>query len=130
MSIIKNLDGLTIYEAEKQIREYLRELYVNKPREPLLINNKPTKKDIDNYSKEVEQYTLDLAEYKTKKELYTTESNRLWNLLEDKIKEDSGLNEIPEQYRVKVYSYAYQQGHSSGYGEVYGCLIELVEIFN
>jgi hypothetical protein len=126
---MKTIKNLSAYEAEKQIRDYLRELYVNKPRAPLLMNNKPTKEAVERYTIAVEQYTLDLAEYKTKDEVYRAESLRLWNLLENKIKEDSGLNDIPEQYRDKVYSYAYQQGHSSGYSEVYNYLLDLVDIF-
>lgn len=126
---MKNIEGLSVYEAEKQIREYLHDLFVSKPREPLLVNNKPTKEDIDIYTTLVEQYSLDLAEFKTKDELHKSESSRLWKLLEDLIKEDSGLNNIPEQYRDKVYSYAWEQGHSSGYGEVYHYLCNLVNIF-
>lgn len=126
---MKNIDELSIYEAESEIREYLSKLWVNKPKEPLLISNKPTKEDIDTYTKKVEQYNTDLAEYKIKDRIYETESRRLWNLLEEKIKEESGLNTIHEQYRDKVYSYAYQQGHGSGYSEVYNYLLDLVNIF-
>jgi len=126
---MKTLEGLSVHQAEQKIREYLREIYVSKPKEPLLINNKPTKEDIDAYTEKVKQYDIDLAEYKNKNEIYKTESKRLWGLLEDMIKEDSGLNTIPEQYRNKVYSYAYQQGHGSGYGEVYNYLLDLVNIF-
>ena len=126
---MKTIEGLSVYEAEKEIRDYLNDLWVNKPKEPLLINNKPTKEDIEDYTKKVEQYNIDLAEYKIENEIYESESRRLWDLLEEKIKEDSGLNTIPEQYRDKVYSYAYQRGHSSGYGEVYGYLCDLVNIF-
>lgn len=126
---MKNIDGLTIYEAQDKIREHLHEIWADKPRQPILISNKPTKENIDNYTSKVEKYNLDLAEYKTKNDFYRTESSRLWNLLEAKIKEDSGLNDIPEQYRSKVYSYAYELGHSSGYGEVYGYLCDLVNIF-
>jgi hypothetical protein len=127
---MKNLENLSVYEAERQIREYLDTLYVNKPKEPLLITNKPTKEEIEDYAKKVEQYHLDSAEYKDKNDLYKIESRRLWDLLEEMLKEDSGLNNIPEQYRDKVYYYAYRQGHGSGYSEVYTYLCELVEIFN
>lgn len=52
------------------------------------------------------------------------------NILTSYIKEVSGLNDIPEQYREKVYSLAYSNGHSEGFTGIYNNLVELVEIFN
>lgn len=127
---MENLEGLDVYKAQEKIREQLNPLYVSKPIAPRLKDKTPTKEDMEDYSKAVILYEKELEEYTFKNEFYRQESNRLWNLLEEKIKEDSGLNDIPEQYRNKVYSYAYQEGHSSGMGEVYNYLIELVEIFN
>ena len=127
---MKNIDGLSIYEAESKIREYLRELYVSKPKEPSLKSLKPTEEDMTLFLSEKERYKIDLEEYKIKNTFYGDESMKLYSLLEEKIKDDSGLNYIPEQYRDKVYSYAYQQGHGSGYGEVYNYLLGLVEIFD
>ena len=95
---MKTIEDLSVYEAEKQIRDYLRELYVGKPREPLLKSNKPTKEDIDNYTKLTEQYEVDLAEYKIKDDLHRTESKRLWNLLEDKIKDNQYMKKGTEGY--------------------------------
>jgi len=40
---------------------------------------------------------------------------------------DSG---VPEQYVVKVASYAWQQGHASGEEEVLNSAYDLIEIFN
>ena len=127
---MKNIDGLSIYEAESKIREYLRELYVSKPKEPSLKSLKPTQEDMTLFLSEKEKYKIDLEEYKIKNTFYGDESMKLYSLLEEKIKDDSGLNSIPEQYRDKVYSYAYEQGHGSGYGEVYNYLLDLVEIFD
>lgn len=127
---MKNIDGLSIYEAESKIREYLRELYVSKPKEPSLKSLKPTEEDMTLFLSEKEKYKIDLEEYKIKNTFYGDESMRLYSLLKEKIKDDSGLNSIPEQYRDKVYSYAYEQGHGSGYGEVYHYLCNLVEIFD
>jgi hypothetical protein len=126
---MKTLDGLTIYEAQDEIRKYLSPLYASKPKHPLLLGNKPTAEEMKIYSEALLVYEKELQEYETKDDFYRTESGRLWSLLEDKVKEDSGLNDIPEQYRSKVYSYAYELGHSSGYGEVYNYLCNLVNIF-
>lgn len=51
-------------------------------------------------------------------------------MMEEFIREASGLNEIPKQYRDKVYRHAWESGHACGYSEVYIHLQELVEIFN
>jgi trehalose-6-phosphate synthase len=127
---MKTIEGLSIYEAEKQIREYLHGLWVSKPKEARLNTNKPTKEDIENYNNSSKQYHLILVDYENKKSFYDSESLRLWDLLHEKVKEDSGLNDIPEKYRDKVYSYACREGHSSGYIEIYNILCELVDIFN
>ena len=126
---MKNIDDLTVYEAENEIREYLTDLYVTKPFAPKLKSNTPTTEEMEIYSDSVLEYEKALEDYKFKNDFYKAESSRLYILLEDKIKEDSGFNNIPEQYRNKVYSYAYSQGHSSGYGDVFNYLCDLVEIF-
>jgi hypothetical protein len=59
-----------------------------------------------------------------------SEKSRVYSLLTIKLKEDSGLNTIPEQYRDKVYAYAYEQGHSSGMSEVSIYLERLLQIFD
>lgn len=42
---------------------------------------------------------------------------------------DKELLKIPEKYREKVKAYAYQEGHSSGWSEIYNYVLDLVEIF-
>ena len=87
-------------------------------------------------SEEAKQYALDLAEYEEKmvahrkvKEEYNLASSEVDGIIVEYIKEVSGLNRIPEQYRDKLYRKAYEDGHSSVYHEVYLELVELVEIF-
>lgn len=127
---MKDLEGLDVYKAQEKIREHLNPLYVSKPTVPRLKSNVPSQEEMETYLNARVAYEKELEEYGFNNDSYKQESSRLWNLLEEKIKEDSGLNDIPEQYRNKVYSYAYREGHSSGMGEVYNYLIELVEIFN
>ena len=126
---MKTLEGLSVYEAEKEIREYLTDLYVTKPFVPKLKSNTPNSEEMKIYSDSLLEFEKALEQYKFKNDFYKIESSRLYALLEEKIKEDSGLNDIPKQYRDKVYSYAYELGHSSGYGEVYHYLCNLVNIF-
>ena len=103
--------------------------YTSAPVKPIL------KKDAN--SVEAKQYALDLEEYEGEKELYKIAKDeynkvdcKISNLIEDFIKEESGLNSIPKQYRAKVYSIAYSNRHSSGYNSVYNHLVDLVDIFN
>jgi len=52
------------------------------------------------------------------------------SLIEGLIKIESGFFEhVPEKYQQKVYSLAYEHGHSSGMYEVYNYLCEMVDIF-
>lgn len=125
----EDLEQLSVYEAEERIKTYLNTIYVHKPKEPSLKSLKPTEEDMDLFLAEKEKYKTELEEYKIKNTFYGEEIMRLYFLLEEMIKDDSGLNDIPEQYRDKLYNYAWEKGHSSGYSEVYNCLCNLVEIF-
>ena len=49
--------------------------------------------------------------------------------LDYKINAEKLLEQVPEQYRDKLWEYAYMQGHSCGYQEVYNYMLDLVEIF-
>ena len=128
---MKTLEGLSVHQAESEIRVYLSILHSKevRPIRPILHTNTPNKEELEEYNSKLDVYTKESAEYEKSVNAYKEEFVRLYGLLEDMIKEDSGLNTIPEQYRDKVYSYAYQQGHSSGYGEVYNYLLDLVDIF-
>ena len=82
------------------------------------------------------EYANNLSEYeklkKDEDDAYAkanVHNNAVDEIIEQWMKEKSGLNDIPEQYRAKVYSLAYQNGHSSGYSEIFGQLTELVDIF-
>lgn len=78
---------------------------------------------------EIDAYETEKAEFD-----YWADAARTFNAavdqkIEDTIKRDAGLYEIPEQYRGKVWNKAWQDGHSGGWGEVFNCLCELVDIF-
>jgi hypothetical protein len=101
-----------------------------KPIEPKLYNNKPTLEQIELYSKNSKEYPLLMEEYQIlnrKNQYYNFE---ITSLIEEFIKSESGLKKIPKEYQDKVWSNAYNDGHSDGYYEVYLKLISLVEIFD
>lgn len=104
--------------------------YPKKPHEPQLSSFKPSVEDIENYQKQLDEYSSLLESYKEAKKIYDEVSNTIDSIKEEMIRVDSGLNNIPEQYREKVYNIAWRNGHSWGYTSVYNHLCELVEIFN
>jgi hypothetical protein len=127
---MKNIDGLSVFKAETQIREYLSTLYVTKPKKPLLVTTTPTAELVEEYKVALQNYETAFKEYQIKMIFMGDEQKRLFTLLRNLIKEESGLNTIvPAKYRDKVFSYAYEQGHSSGYLEVYHYLCNLADIF-
>lgn len=50
-------------------------------------------------------------------------------LIEDYIYESVNIESIPEKYRDKVKSYAWERSHSYGYSEYYNVLLGLIDIF-
>jgi hypothetical protein len=50
---MKNLDKLTVYEAEVVVKDYLEHLYVQKQKHPYLTSTSPTEKQIGNEKNEL-----------------------------------------------------------------------------
>lgn len=139
-------NGLIFLDMEEIIRYYESELcgmvydmidliqnsnkyeYSDKPIKPKL-KHPHTSSDVAVYANELIKYETELKAYEENLGKYQIERYRLNDLIEKFIREESGLNYIPVQYRDKVYSYAYSEGHSNGYYEVYNKLLSLVEIF-
>ena len=113
----------TIYWALNQGLEFPK-----LPKKP--IANITNSSNAKQYAIELEEYEKKYAEYEVRYFEYKKVKFAIENVAVEFIKEMSGLNEIPEQYRDKVYSKAYEYGHSSGLSEVYNTLVDLVEIFN
>ena len=102
-------------------------VYKSKPR---FNNSSPSSKELKEAAAEVEEW----EKYERKrKRLLTKRRDAVPNMseiCEEFIKIESGLKEkVPAKYQKKVYSFAWQQGHSNGYHEVYNYLLDLVNIF-
>jgi hypothetical protein len=99
------------------------------PVKPRMTTQQPSLGEVQIYSGLLEIYDKAYAEYS--KELADVKERTLniYCTLVDYIREESGLNNIPEQYRSKVYNKAYSDGHAEGYYSVYQHLCNLVEIF-
>lgn len=118
-SVISKLRGL----GNQVIR---KPHYKSKPLPP----NEHTSESILNYSKELEEWEKYKEEKNKTLVLHKEFQIKVSDLLDEYIKEMSGLNDIPEKYRDKVYDRAWEDGHSDGYLQVYYELVDLVEIFN
>ncbi len=125
---IQDLEKFNVYEAIEYVRK-LEPDYISRPSKPFLKIN-ATSSEVKQYAVELENYELSLVEYTANKQIRDKEVRQLYDVLENYIKEESGFYEyIPKDKQDKVWSYAWQQGHSSGYSEVYNYLLDLVELF-
>jgi glutamate mutase epsilon subunit len=118
---------LSTWETIKEFDDY-KHTVNKKPKRPILFNQNSLA-EVKKYTESLEQYEKDLEVYNRSYEDYKLQNNKIEDLKERYIKEESGLNNIPEKYQSKVYSYAYQRGHYAGYDEVLNYLYDLVEIF-
>jgi len=98
-------------------------------RKPCLKSTSPTLEESKKYTEDLKAYVDDKVKVDLLNDSRRKIENKIYSIIIDYIKEESGLNQIPEQYRDKVYRKAYEDGHSSGHYEVYQKLVELVEIF-
>jgi hypothetical protein len=103
--------------------------YPSRPMKPTLPPNHSVGQ-VAEYAKKLEEYSVKNEEYKELQAKVNAHNQKVKNLVEEYIWEESGLNTIPSQYRSKVAYYAYDQSHSCGYYEVYQTLCSLVNIFN
>lgn len=125
---IQDLEKFNVYKAIEYVRK-LEPDYTSRPLKPFLKIN-ASSSEVKQYATELENYELSLVEYTANKQIRDKEVRQLYDVLEDFIKENSGFYEIvPKDKQDKVWRYAWQQGHSSGYSEVYNYLLDLVELF-
>lgn len=115
------------------VEDFLKDFEILIPRrseKPFILSSNLHPDDYRKHADALEAYNKSLAEYKDidkKAREYNASVNAL---IEEYIRDSSGLNDIvPEEYRAKTYSVAYDLGHSSGYSEVRNYLYDLVNIF-
>lgn len=111
---------------------FVKSQYGECPRKP----NKPklpaiqTSEALFKFADEVKVYEAELVEFNVHRNEWDVNFNHLNIALEDYIKDVAGLYSIvPEQYQQKIWSKAWEMGHSYGYSEVYYKLCDLIEIF-
>ena len=99
-----------------------------RPRKPELKYN-ANSIEVKEYVVKLEEWENDTDLYCRSHDEYALNVNNIETTMFDFIKDASGLNDIPEQYRSKVYSLAHSYGHSDGFYSIYQSLVELVDIF-
>jgi len=74
-----------------------------------------------------EKYELDMIEYRKQLDAYNAEIGRLREEFKHDALDEFGLLNHPKA--DKIFAYAWEQGHSAGYSEVYNYLSELSDLF-
>lgn len=124
------LQGLSAHDAI----DFIRAAY---PAEVVKTHKRPRLLERDHTANDAIEYAKDLSKYEHAKDLYDsqekerdTEINRLNDLLENYLKEQSGLTRLPQATQARVWGYAWDKGHAYGYTEVWSYLNDLVDLFD
>ena len=115
----------------QQIQDLLDKIgpYPEKPRKPVLLTG-ANSEAIRVYADAFAEFEKKFAEFETDRAIYYQRKGEIEHMVGDLIKSESGLDSIvPVLYRDKIWSIAWDAGHSDGYYEVYQWLCKLVEIF-
>lgn len=110
---------------------YAEEQYVECPpipRKPKLTNY-ATSSEVFEYGKRLAEWELETESFKVAHKNWMENKKKIDSIIESFIMESAGISVVPEQYREKLYSKAWSDGHSSGRYEVYLRLQSLIEIF-
>jgi hypothetical protein len=94
---------------------------------PRLKSNTPTAQEIAAYQILVDEYEVATANEEKAKQVTRELASIENNFMDAALREKADLDDVPEKYRAKVFSVAYNRGDS--YCEIYDNLKELVEIF-
>ena len=102
----------------------------DRPTKPTLSKYEPTPKEYREYASALEAYANEKEQYDELLKEYRSKKMDLEAVVQKFIWKNTGLDSVvPEQYRAKVWSRAYDLGHSYGYSEIQNHLLDLVEIF-
>ena len=130
--LMKNY-GFPGYSTISEVVDYVKTLYPKypeRPSKPQLPTIKSTPAEHREYADSLEKYNELMITYSLDKDEYQEKEREINIELEKFIKELSGMNrQVPEKYHAKLWSKAWEDGHSGGYTEVYQELCELVDIF-
>lgn len=75
-------------------------------------------------------FAADMAAYNVRIDAYHTEANRMEEEFWKELQEDLGWDDLPEKIASALRSRAWEQGHSSGYNEVYAVACDYSDLVN
>ena len=104
--------------------------YPQYPIRPVLASPRPTQAEVKSYQDALAKFDAELAKYNEEKEIVEGQNASLFDAIAEFIKQEAGLYAIPKVAQDKVWYKAWEDGHSSGYTEVYGHLESLVSLFD
>ena len=67
---------------------------------------------------------------KQRREEYHAEETRLRNEFEQDVEQDLWITHLPDSVKSKLHALAWEDGHSSGFHEVYNCYDKYIELIN
>lgn len=101
-----------------------------RPRKPDAPKSNASPQDYRDYASALEVYANEQEEYNRLNQEYRERLADLETIVQKFIWKNTGLDTVvPEKYRAKVWSKAYDLGHSYSYSEIQNHLIDLVDIF-
>ena len=125
------LEKLKEFKTVFNAIDWAKNQYEDYPKIPIkpILSPDHTSTNLEEYIEALRQYDKEKITYNEKLETYKERQRNINDVITNYIKEEAGLDIIPEQYRDKIYQKAYNDGHSNGYYEIYINLCELVDIF-
>jgi len=115
----------TIDYASSFLPEYPTSSSIQKPN----LKTNATYNEILEYAELVKEYEIKKADIDTKRTTYRELKIEIDSITTEYIKQEADLNSVPEQYRDKLYNYAYAKSHSNGFYSIYQELLDLIYIF-
>lgn len=120
----------SVNAAIKFAETYYDDNYLPKPVKPAIPRRAHTSTEAVEYAQKLEVWEKKMEEYYKVRNAAQQVENEVNAVLEQYLKEQAGLNSIPEKSQAKVWQKAWDDSHSSGYYSVYQELVQLVELFD
>lgn len=128
---LEKLQKISQNQSVSNAIEYATDNYGEYPKRPPkpMLKKDANSKEVLEYAELLKKWETDANIYKLEVEAYYLNKNFIDSKIQEFIKEEAGISIVPQQYRDKLYSKAYEDGHSNGFYEIYNCLHSLIEIF-
>jgi phenylalanyl-tRNA synthetase alpha subunit len=122
-------ENYTIDTAWEKYREFVSQYQTIMPLPRPFLKSKHTSEEAMKYAEEFKAYEENKKAEKDEIEANKHFTSEAMDVFEEFVKNKADFYSVPEQYQPKVWSKAYQDGHSHGYSSIYNHLVELIEIF-